>query len=180
MLFGRGSALRNTKRKAPQNEENSMFKFKLFASAFALASAIFLIPATAAAPANNPSASGHGNVTINGSLRTFSFNAVRHQDGSVTGQSEVNNRDLTVRSHMEIDCMVITGNIATISGIITNSSDSNFNGLPALFRVEDNGEGKNSPPDRISLVFFGPVPACTAAINVPLIPIDGGNIQVKP
>jgi hypothetical protein len=155
-----------------------MFKFKLFASVFALASAVLLIPTTAAAPAGNQSASGHGNVTLNGSLRTFSFNAVRHQDGTVTGEAEINNRDQDIRTHIVIDCLTIIANNATMSGVVTETNTPALLGAGVRFSVTDNGEGKNDPADKISLTFVGG-PTCSVPF-IGTIPIEGGNIQVKP
>jgi hypothetical protein len=40
----------------------------------------------------NPSASGHANLTIAGGLQTYSFTAVQHQNGSVSGQLTLDSR----------------------------------------------------------------------------------------
>jgi len=50
-----------------------------------------------------------------------------------------------------------------------------------VFQVIDNGEGKNAPPDLISLTFFfgiGPPPGCTGFGIFATIPIEHGNLQV--
>lgn len=134
-------------------------------------------------PASGPSASGHGNLTVGGELRTFSFTAVTHKNGTVTGQAQLNNRAQDTRLHLDIDCLRVVGNTATVSGIVTNTTDPTLEGFRGIFRVEDNGEGANDPPDRISLVFLFPpsVPLdCNSNLGLPLIPIEAGNIQVRP
>lgn len=134
-----------------------------------------------ATAANGPKASGHGNLTVADELRTFSFTAVTHQDGSVTGQAQLNNRAQDARIHLEIDCLLVIGNRAVMSGVVTNTNDPVFEGLTGTFRVTDNGEGANDPPDTISLVFFGfPPQFCRTNVPLPEMPIEGGNIQVKP
>jgi hypothetical protein len=55
----------------------------------------------------------------------------------------------------------------------------------ALFAVEDNGEGGNAPTDRISLVFTDvPSNSCNDYVFSDfdgfMLPIEAGNIQVKP
>ena len=151
---------------------------------FAVVTATGLTHSTSAMmPDSGPSASGHGNLTTGGELRTFSFTAVTHKDGTVTGQAQLISRATDTRIHMEIDCLRVVGNIAIMSGTITNSNVPAFEGRPAIFRVQDNGEGANDPADRISLVSIFPAGFainCNSNFSTPLIPIDGGNIQVRP
>lgn len=141
--------------------------------------------AAVTAAGNRPSANGQGSLRINDELRTFSFHASTDKDGNVTGSAEVHNRELDIRSHIEINCLEVSGNIATMSGVVTNSSDPNVEGSPSVFRVRDNGEGAKAAPDQISLVSFNPNPNappidCHASFNFALQNIEGGNIQVKP
>ena len=59
-------------------------------------------------------------------------------------------------------------------------------GITAAFAVEDNGEGENAPPDRITLLLTGPfftpgickflTPEDAAPL---LMPIENGNVQVR-
>src|SRR5437867_12209486 len=84
-----------------------MRTFKFFAFLLALALVVFLQPSTAA-PGSGPSASGHGNLTAGGELRTFSFTAVTHRDGSVTGEAQLNNRASGQKIHMAIDCLSVS------------------------------------------------------------------------
>jgi len=138
---------------------------------------------------SGPSAGGQGR--ISGTDRTFAFSAVTHKDGSVSGQGQLNNRAAGVKIHFSIDCISVSGNAATMSGTVTNS---NFYvpGGPCWFKVKDNGEGVNAPPDEITGFLFcepdDPDPLCnqlTCDVNNEsdaggLNPIESGNIQVKP
>ncbi len=141
-----------------------------------------------AALADGPSASGHGNLSGGGELRTFSFTAVTHKDGTVTGEAQLDNRGLpntiSGKFHLVLDCAVISGNTAVISGTITNSTVPSLEGDTGIFAVQDNGEGANASPDKISLVSFftaGSANCRTFAFGAfAIIPIEAGNIQVRP
>lgn len=131
------------------------------------------------------SATGSGQITIGGEMRTFAFTAQRDAANNTRGQAEVINRDAGIRVHMTLNCLQVAGNVATMSGSITesNSSTAAFaTGDPIWFQVVDNGEGAGAAPDLISLVYasFGPpgIP-CTSPLVPATIPIEGGNIQVR-
>jgi hypothetical protein len=155
--------------------------------------------ASAAAASGNPSASGHANITVgDGQTRTFSFTAVQHMDGTVTGQGTVNNPSFPIRVHFEIDCLKFDGDNRVIaSGPVTQSSDPDTVavGRIAVFAVEDNGEGVNASPDRITTIpDYDPPKSCndfsfdngglrddtSGQIVRRLIPIEAGQIQVQP
>lgn len=136
---------------------------------------------------SGPAANGHGNTTaVNDELRTFSFHAIQKKDGTVTGNMTLHNRGLDSFLKVDINCLLVTGNIATMSGVVTHSDDprGDFEGLPAIFRVVDNGEGENSPPDLISgVVVLGDEDSlitCKDPFPLTLRLIEAGNIQVKP
>lgn len=127
---------------------------------------------------------------LGGELRTFSFNAVERSDGSVTGQAQLVNRQGgdAAQVHVEIDCLNVFGSLAIASGAITQAFNPDAIGVPAVFAVEDNGEGANAPVDRITpLLTFPLVPPGTplcilagAGEAAPLLmPIEDGNIQVR-
>ena len=136
-----------------------------------------------AAGGNGPSANGHGNLTVGGELRTFSFHAITQRDDDVQGSVTLHNRSTDTFTKADINCLRVVGNTAIMSGPITNSSNPVFEGRTAIFRVQDNGEGANSPPDGLSLLFIFPA-GSTASCNInfvfPFMPIEGGNVQVKP
>lgn len=142
---------------------------------------------------SGPSASGQGR--ISGTDRTFAFNAVTHPDGRVSGQGQLtythNGND--VKIHFTINCISVSGNEAIVSGTITNSKAfPEYVGGPCWFKVKDNGEGANAPPDEMTFFIFcatGDLSSYCAQLTCGndlasqaggLQPIENGNIQVKP
>ncbi len=135
-------------------------------------------------------ATGSGHVLQAGQLRTFSFSAIKRADGSVTGNILVISRAAGIVAHHKVKCLNVIGNTATMSGTITRTRHT----LPEVlegrtFRVtvQDNGEGRNDPPDQVSLIrapVVGfpepPETQCLAQTPVlPLQPIERGNVQVR-
>jgi hypothetical protein len=152
-----------------------------------------------AAARGNPTTSGHANITVgDGQTRTFSFTAVQHVDGTVTGEGEVNNPSFPIRVHFKIDCLKFDGDNRVIaSGPVTQSSDPETIavGRISVFAVEDNGAGLDAPSDRITTIpDYAPPKSCNefslvadglrddtlGAIVRPLRPIEAGQIQVNP
>ena len=129
----------------------------------------------------NPSASGHANLTLNGGLQTYSFNAIQNRNGSVTGHLTLDSRGQNVIVQGDVTCLVINGNEAFIGGIITNvtpNSDPSFFSLvgqPFVLRVVDNGQGAI---DLVSDVFAGV--DCSFGQFLGLLPIEAGNITLNP
>jgi hypothetical protein len=170
------------------------------ASMGVLAAAAMLIALpTAAAAADVSFAGGHGNLISGGELRTFSFTAVRDAAGAVRGAVQVKNRALDVRAHIEVDCVRFEGEArAIVSGTITHSSDPAGLIVPGrigVFGVEDNGEGRDAPVDRITTIpdyaekschDFTFVDDTLREVGNPdvtvrtLMPILAGNVQVLP
>jgi hypothetical protein len=119
---------------------------------------------------------------------TFAFTARKYSDGSVKGEAQVDNRAQGVMSHFTLNCLVVSGTTAYVSGNVDRTNSTVFQaGDPAFFGVRDNGEGTNAPPDQISLVFINltggtgtpPTPCTNPLFQAnPTIPIDSGNIQV--
>ena len=134
--------------------------------------------------AAGPSASGHANVIqASGTLRTFSFTARLMPDGTVHGQYENHNRAQGFSNHGDVDCLRFVGdNIAVMSGTIRRSDNpAAVEGGRTIFRVEDYGEGADSPPDRVSMLALfppGTTSDCETFTPVTSIPIVGGNIRV--
>jgi hypothetical protein len=134
------------------------------------------------------SATGSGQFVINGQQRTFAFTAIKHADGRVTGMSQLVRRfpvGPDARFHVEVTCLRVVGNHAWIGGIVRSTSLADFDGTEAAFQVEDNGEGRNDPPDLISFEGVGGLPGyaeeyCNTMAPDDLFPITGGNIQVRP
>lgn len=145
--------------------------------------------ASAVAAGEGPLASGHANFTLDGSLRTFSFTAVTHRDGTVKGNAQANNRATGVKIHLDVNCLRLlpNGRTAILSGIVERSTDPTLVGRIAIFSAEDNGESAGSPPDRLSLLFgFTTTIDCNHPVETDptfetdLMTTREGNIQVKP
>lgn len=162
----------------------------------------------AAAKKNGPSANGHGNLVMDGALRTFSFHARESKGGDVHGNFELKNRQLGVRAHAHLDCLRVDGDEAFISGVLTqvDGVEGSFIGDEVWFHVKDNGEGRGDPPDQISIVLVELPPVtpdpfeCQTPLDeildgieelseaekeaikesLQLQDIIGGNVQLKP
>jgi len=126
------------------------------------------------------SAEGHGILNGNGYKRQFTFHANTMPDGSVEGNGYLSG---LYNTKFSIDCMIIDGNTATMSGYITKDEPA-YIGSPIWFKVVDNGEGNNSNPDEMSLMWYwGPESPnskdCNSFVSDEIYAIDSGNIQVK-
>ncbi len=143
------------------------------------------VAAGSLAKGSGPSATGQGRIV--GTDRVFAFNATTRPNGTVQGQGTLNRTDSGTRFQFTIDCLSVNGNVATMSGTITASNAfPNSIGSPCWFRVKDNGEGANAPPDEITFLTFCPtgpvgcpIQSCSSDQGLPLLPIQAGNIQVN-
>jgi hypothetical protein len=88
--------------------------------------------------------------------------------------------------HVEVDCLVINGNEAWMSGPITrlmvNGVEQPPAGRQVAWRVRDSGEGANSPPDMGTVLFVGFPQACLVYFfteDLPLLPNGNGDIRVS-
>jgi hypothetical protein len=136
-----------------------------------------------ASAGGNPSATGGGTAEELGETSTFTFNAVQHKDGTVNGHLVYHVRAFAISVWMDIDCLMVTGNRAVLSGKVTKvSGDTDpfpfiYVGQDGVFQVEDNGEGGGVPPDLFSDVNLDTGVTCTDTPPDVYIPISG-NIQV--
>lgn len=172
-------------------------RHSLLLSSAVVVAGVLLSPAAAAQ--GNRSASGHANLTVgDGQTRTFSFTAVENPDGTVIGEGTVNNPSFPIRLHFRVDCLKFQGSNRVIaSGPVTQSSDPGTIGIGrvSVFAVEDNGEGANAAPDRITTIpDYAPPKSCndfsagdgglrddTSGLLVrPWRAIEAGQIQVRP
>lgn len=168
----------------------------------ALIIALLAAAPDAAAQTAAESASGHGTYSVGTrQRRQFSFSAVKHRDGTVTGNATLQNPAFEFRAQFEISCLRVTpgatnpvtgqvGTRADVGGVVRRSNDPGLpEGTRGFFTVFDHGEpGKER--DTISPVFFDfevPASACeliltdqTAPSNIVQIVIESGNIQVRP
>jgi hypothetical protein len=128
------------------------------------------------------SANGSGQIH-NPDLRTFTFTAQTDSSGISRGQEEVFSRSSGIRWHADINCLSVSGNVATMSGTVTDTNSTTppfVVGADVLFQVVDNGHGQSGTPDDISLTFFqttGPFP-CTGFGTFATIPVEHGNVTV--
>jgi len=116
----------------------------------------------------------------------FSLVAVQSADGGVTGEwvdrtSHVNGGGGV---HVAINCLNVIGNRAYVSGVVTQSSNSDQVGQPALTKVVDNGRSANDPPDQISFsIIFPGVVDCNAAPAfdgvIPIFSTPQGQVVVR-
>lgn len=109
-------------------------------------------------------------------LSTGSFPDAKGQlEGKIT--SGLGSTDI----HVDVDCLAISGNQAWAGGVVTKLVT---NGVPrptgdnVLWLVQDNGDGKNSPPDLGSLIYIAFPQACQFRFDdLPVTPT--ANIQVS-
>jgi hypothetical protein len=148
---------------------------------------------SALAAAAGPSASGHGTVLLQNTKgktvrRQFTFNARIDSDGSVHGSGIIHNPSFDPKydAQFDISCMQVVGNRASFGASVRKTSDPVFNDEfdAAFFTVFDNGE-PGAGKDTISEIFFDNVvepSACQfiGADDFPQIPIENGNVQVRP
>ena len=112
---------------------------------------------------------------------TYGYNAQMDENGVVTGEAEFHRLDLfNIKVHVGIDCLVVDGNRAWISGFITQSANNlQLIGVPVGWTVLDNGQGADALPDESSEVFdFSGGFSCEDMLNLPLQPWPNGNIKV--
>ena len=130
------------------------------------------------APPPGPSTNGQGTFAVGDNTRHFSFHASMKPNGDVKGSGVLTYIGGVQKIMFDITCMMVSGNRAYMSGVVTKWPSAPENeGLPCYFAVEDNGEGANATPDQMTLLYFADVPCVDQ--QVPMIPITGGNVQVK-
>ena len=150
------------------------------------------ISARAVAPqaaATGGRASGHFELAapiLNRAAEQYSFIALSTaSDGSAKGQVELHTSftfgaDADV--HIEVDCLAVAGNEAWFSGPAkryTLAGVPQPPGLYLIFRVQDNGEGSDDPPDMGSPAFSSPPQGCRLQPPLLMTPTANGNIQVR-
>jgi hypothetical protein len=145
-----------------------------------------------ATPDGMQSVTGHYQfVGINtGNDFKYSLSAIRHDDGSVSGEFEervllASTGEFIRQTHGTVTCFEIVGNMARIGGLVDQATDPRF--LPGTeFRlvVVDNGNGASDPPDKGSNARFGfPGTAqafCDAGTAFNLEDVQHGNVEVRP
>lgn len=108
-------------------------------------------------PTSDRSATGGGST----SFFHFGFTAQSHRNGNVagavTGNAEiVFEKPSAGHLHIDVNCLVIVGSDAYMSGVLTNSAFGLSKGTEMLFGVQDDDSA--AKPDLISDIFFSPGP----------------------
>ena len=121
--------------------------------------------------------------------KNFSLVAKEKADVSVAGQWTDRWGGGYGGFHAVIDCLVVDGNDAWISGVITQGvfhdlddtgEDFDLAGLPVSTMVRDNGTSAKDPPDQISYAWVGDDAFdCNAQPEVDLIDAPQGQVKVK-
>lgn len=133
-------------------------------------------------------ATGHADITSGSTGQKYSFSALSTGDfPNAKGQAEGHVIDPSFGRaivHAAVDCLAITGNNAWVSGPVTkfriNGQDVPFpQGLQALARVQDNGEGGTTVDEASLAVGVFGAQVCRTRPLLPLLPSDHGNIQVS-
>ena len=111
----------------------------------------------------------------------FSLVANQYADGDVSGQytDRFANGD---GFHAVVDCLLVIGNDAWISGVITQGRFDGIDlaGLEVLTQVRDNGTSHNDPPDQISFSFIDTeVPDCTEQPDLQLFDVSQGQVRIR-
>jgi hypothetical protein len=115
-----------------------------------------------------------------GTDANFSLSAIQGVDGTITGewQDTFLGRSLpAVGFHVKVNCLVVVGNDAWVSGLITNPNL--LAGLPAITRVRDNGTSATDPADQVSLTFINIGVTCNDQPNLALRDLINGQVTVK-
>ena len=147
--------------------------------------------ATTATP--GPAATGDAHILIfNGTTpERFEFSAVVTGAGLVAGEFQLFTEQAGgISIQGPVTCLGISGNLARIGGVITESSLPAFVGRPVLWEVVDNGEGVNAPPDQTSdfaavqspdvVATFCATGSGSLPFPLQLMDVLRGNIQVFP
>jgi hypothetical protein len=147
-------------------------KFALFA--FALSLLCLVVPASSSASDGAATITGGGTFSVDGNKKGhFNFNAIVHADGSVTGHltlqdpETVPNQDVDGNGEVDsdalpdgaeltadLDSVKVNGNRAALSGVITSATTQRYMGLRMILTIEDNGEGNNTAPDKVTWGFY--------------------------
>lgn len=128
------------------------------------------------------SVSGGGTVDVTAGRSTYAFHASINGAGAVKGKFELHFSSSPTQVHGDVTCLVIDGNQAWLGGVITRSNDEGAFGVGGeiVWSAEDNGEGKNADPDRVS-AFFGGLDAdvCLTKFAVGTNEWSNGNVQIR-
>lgn len=96
------------------------------------------------------SAAGSAHYMSGGELRTMAFSAVAKDDGTATGEYQINIHAIDRYFHVTVTCMRVRNDTAWVAGIIDRTNHpAIIPGRVSYFWTVDNGEGKGTP-DKMS------------------------------
>lgn len=136
------------------------------------------------------SAVGSAHYLSGGELRTMGFSAVAKDDGTASGEFQVNIHAIDRYFHVSVTCMVVRNDTAWVAGIIDRTNHpAIIPGRVSYFWTVDNGEGQGTP-DEMSTArindalgedrrFCGLTPTEQFS-GLPGNPLIHGNVQVLP
>ena len=125
----------------------------------------------------------------------YSLSAIRHMDGSVSGEVEERTTleetgELQRTMHGTVTCFTIVGSTAFVAGIVDRvltfvpGQENLVPGAGFRLVVVDNGNGANDPPDTGSNARFGVLASSETFCNNPvpfnLEAIEHGNVEIHP
>jgi hypothetical protein len=138
----------------------------------------FMVMAAALAAS---SIKGSGTINFGASTEHYTINTT----GS-SGRVTFNDRTVSgnVNGTIDVNCVRIVGNEATISGIVRQSNRKSIEGFEGLLQIRDNGKGrgKNGGPDMGSPILFHAVGTgsdCQVPGEFDLVPVKG-DFTVQP
>ena len=129
--------------------------------------------------------SGHSTLGLTDDLREFTFHAIEHPNGSVSGSYKVERTDTGQYFIVDVSCLSVAGNTAFVGGHIVETNIATVVvGSVSYFWAQDNGEG-GDPPDIVSVARINDragadVEFCTThPLRLPPITVQMGNVQVR-
>src|SRR5215210_2325250 len=137
----------------------------------------------AAAAVATSSVKGSGTIVFGASTEHYTINTT----GS-SGRVTFNDRTVSgnVNGTIDVNCVRIVGNEATISGIVRQSNRKSIEGFEGLLQIRDNGKGrgngKNGSTDMGSPILFHAVGTgsdCQVPGEFDLVPVKG-DFTVQP
>jgi hypothetical protein len=124
---------------------------------------------------------GSGTINFGASTEHYTINTT----GS-SGRVTFNDRTVSgnVNGTIDVNCVRIVGNEATISGIVRQSNRKSIEGFEGLLQIRDKGKGrgKNGGPDMGSPILFHAVGTgsdCQVPGEFDLVPVKG-DFTVQP
>jgi len=124
---------------------------------------LILLTAVVAAASPGDSTNGHG---VANTVGSFVFDAKETGSGAVTGKV----RFVSLNIDIEVDCLIISGDIAIIGGTDVASPSTTY-----AFKVTDNGGGATA--DKITLPQVGQT--CATFNTLGNFSLTSGDIEVR-